>query len=108
MSDNARRMKSQACAPGRGVDDENERSALDRGDPEAFRSGQVEVAFEGFFAAPELVGASDQHPQRGIVVGDDGANRLLRDASDWNVTPRDWSEGVTEQARDNARPSQIR
>ena len=46
MSDDARRMKAQARAPGRRVDDEDERFAFNRGDSEAFRSGQVEVAFE--------------------------------------------------------------
>ena len=76
MSDNPRRMKAQACAPGRGVDDEDERSAFNRGDSEAFRSGQVEVAFERIFAAPEIVRTPDQVSQRGLVIGDDGANGL--------------------------------
>ena len=46
VGDDSRRMKAQARPPGRGVDDEDERSAFNRGDAEAFRSGQVEVAFE--------------------------------------------------------------
>ena len=46
MSDDSRRKKTQARAPGRTVDDDDQGAAFDRGDPEAFRSGQVEVAFE--------------------------------------------------------------
>ena len=76
VSDDARRMKAQARPPGRGIDDEDEHSAFNCGDSEAFRSGQVEVAFERLFAAPELVGPPDQASQRRPVIGDDGADRL--------------------------------
>lgn len=46
MSDDSRRKKAQAYASGRGIDDEDQGSTFDRGDPEASRSRQVEVAFE--------------------------------------------------------------
>ena len=46
VRDDARSEKSQASALGRGVDDDHQGVSFDCGDPEAFRSGQVEVAFE--------------------------------------------------------------
>ena len=46
VSDDSRRKKAQACAPGRRFDDDDQSPAFDCRDPEAFRSGQVEVAFE--------------------------------------------------------------
>ena len=69
-------QEAQARASGGGIDDQDECGALDSGDPETFRSGHVEVAFEGFFAAPELVRAPYQRSGDGRIVGDDGANRL--------------------------------
>jgi hypothetical protein len=46
VSDDARCKKSQACPLGRRVDDDDQGISFDCGDPEAFRSGQAEVAFE--------------------------------------------------------------
>ena len=45
-SDDSRGKKAQARAPGGRVDDDDQGSSFDCSDPEAFRSGQVEVAFE--------------------------------------------------------------
>ena len=76
MSDDPRRKKAQACPPGRGVDDDDDGAALDRGDPEVFRPGHVEVAFERFFATPQLVRTPRQCPEDGLVPGHDRADRL--------------------------------
>ena len=61
-------QKAQARAPDRGVDDQDECAALDSGDPEAFRSGHVEVAFESFFAAPEFVRTPYQRSEDGRII----------------------------------------
>ena len=46
VSDDARCKKAQARALGRRVDGDYQGASFDCGDPEAFRSGQVKVAFE--------------------------------------------------------------
>ena len=46
VSDDARREKAQARPVGRRVDGDYQGASFDCGNPEAFRSGQVEVAFE--------------------------------------------------------------
>lgn len=46
VSDDARGKKTQARPVGRRVDGDHQGAFFDCGDPEAFRSGQVEVAFE--------------------------------------------------------------
>ena len=74
--EDVRSQKAQARAPDRRIDDQDQCTALDSGDPEAFRSGHVEVAFEGFFAAPEFVRSPYQRSEDGRIVGNDGANRL--------------------------------
>ena len=76
MGDDPWRKKAQARPPGRGVDDDDDGAAFDCGDPEAFRPGQVKVAFEGFFATPQFVRAPCQCSEDGPVAGQDGADRL--------------------------------
>ena len=46
VSDDVRCKKAQARPLGRRVDGDDQGVPFDCGDPEAFRSGQVEVAFE--------------------------------------------------------------
>ena len=46
VSDDVRGKKSQARALGGRVDDDDEGISFDCGNPEAFRSGQAEAAFE--------------------------------------------------------------
>ena len=76
VRDDFRGKKSQASALGRRVDDDHQGISFDSGDPEAFRSGQVEVAFERLFATPELVRTPYQRSEDGSIIGDDGTNRL--------------------------------
>ena len=74
--EDVRSQKAQARASDRRIDDQDQCTALDSGDPEAFRSGHAEVAFEGFFAAPEFVRTPYQRSEDGRIVGNDGTNRL--------------------------------
>ena len=74
--DDSGSKKAQARAPDGGIDDQDECAAFDSGDSEAFRSGHVEVAFEGLFATPEFVRTPYQRSEGGRIVGNDGANRL--------------------------------
>ena len=76
MRDDSGSQETQSRASSRGVDDDDEGAVLDTGDSETFRSGHVEVAFEGLLAAPELIRAPHQRAQDGRVVGDDGAHGL--------------------------------
>ena len=76
MGDDARRQETQSCAPRRGVDDDDDGPALDRRDPESFRTGHVEVAFEVLLTTPELVRPPRQCSEDGRIIGDDRADRL--------------------------------
>ena len=76
VSDDPWRQEAQACASDRGVDDDDDGAALDRGDPEAFRPGHVEVAFERLFVVPEFVRSPYQCSEGRRIIRDDGANRL--------------------------------
>ena len=76
VSDDPWRQEAQACASDRGVDDDDDGAVLDRGDPEAFRPGHVEVAFERLFVAPEFVRSPYQCSEDRRIIRDDGANRL--------------------------------
>ena len=76
MPDNPRRQEPQARSEDRGIDDDHDGASLDGGNSEAFRSGNVEVAFQGFLATPELIRPADQRPEVRRIIGDDGSDRL--------------------------------
>ena len=78
VSHDPRRQKTQSRAPGRGIDDDHDGIPFDRGDPQAFRTGQVQVAFEGVLTAPELVRLPCQCSENGRIIGDDGSDRPPR------------------------------
>ena len=76
MSDDSGRHEPQTRRADRGVDDEHDGVPFDGCDAEAFRSGNVEVAFQRVFAAPEFVRPSNQISEIGRIIGYDGSNRL--------------------------------
>ena len=73
-----RRQKTQSRALGRGIDDDHDGIPFDRGHPEAFRAGRVQVAFEEVFTTPEFVRLPCQRSENGRIIGDDGRDRLPR------------------------------
>ena len=76
MPDDSGRNEPQSRRTGRGVDDDHDAVPFDGCESEAFRSGNVEVAFQRVFAAPELVRPSDQISEIGRIIGYDGSDRL--------------------------------
>lgn len=76
MPDDSGRDESQTRRTDRGVDDDHDAIPFDGCDLEAFRPGNVEVAFQRVFAAPKFVRPSNQISEIGRIIGYDGSDRL--------------------------------
>lgn len=76
MPDDSGRHESQTRRTDGGVDDDHDAIPFDGCDLEAFRPGNVEVAFQRVFAAPKFVRPSNQISEIGRIIGYDGSDCL--------------------------------